>query len=431
MNSLMIHRSYRDEITVLSLLPPENWEYRMPDIVQGLASALRTRRPRKLLHIPGVGECIPTRSARAGLITAIKALVLPPNARIGVPLYCCPVVFKAIIAAGCTPRFIDVEPGSYCISAADFFAKRSQLDAVIAVHMFGNLCDMGSLKEAAQGIPIIEDCAQSLGSRLEGGFAGSHGTIAVFSFRSGKNPSVGEGGALFTRDKNINSRVLTFIDSMPAPSSSEEFIHVAVTGIRSMLRSRLLYGLAGYPLWQVYNKKVVYSAKSPIRLSKIFRSDHAIVSKRLASLDVTINIQRANADYYSRNLTLEPGMLCSEREGTYYNRYLYPITFSSSEQRDFIAGYLHARRIGTSRPYKDIADVAAVHYGYAGDCPAAEKIAQRVLVIPSYYRLKEKDIKRIVHSLNIGWTELKNRERCSGVMDPGAQGTMCETGDLH
>jgi dTDP-4-amino-4,6-dideoxygalactose transaminase len=99
------------------------------------------------------------RSARAAIIVAIKALNLSPGASIGVPLYCCPVVFKAIEAAGCKPCFIDIDPGTFCISAKDLSAKSAQIDALIAVHMFGNLCDMPGIQEAAQDKPIIEDCA--------------------------------------------------------------------------------------------------------------------------------------------------------------------------------------------------------------------------------------------------------------------------------
>ena len=84
-------------------------------------------------------------------------------------------------------RFIDVDPTTFCMSASDLYAKRSQVDAVIAVHLFGNLCNMASLQEVAQGKPIIEDCAQALGSNIQGRIAGSFGAIAFFSFRSGQN----------------------------------------------------------------------------------------------------------------------------------------------------------------------------------------------------------------------------------------------------
>lgn len=396
---------------MIGLLPAELWEYRFSDIIRGMAAALGPGEQSGTLNIAGLGNCIPARSARAALIAAIRSLELPAGARIGVPLYCCPVVFKAIKAAGCTARFIDIEPATFCMSAEDLSAKRSQVDAVIAVHMFGNLCDMPGLQEAAQGKPIIEDCAQSLGSKLDNRMAGSFGAIAAFSFRSGKYLSVGEGGAVFSSHTDIRSRLSQLISAMPAPSRAEEFTHVAVTYIRSKLRSKPLYGMVGYPLWSMYNKKVDYSAKSPIVLSQTYRSDLAITIKRLAFLDSAIARQRANADFYSTTLKLDPGMLCSEKPSTFYNRYLYPILFPLSEHRDLIAAYLHNRQIGTMQPYKDIADVAAAHYGYSGDCPAAEQIAKKVLVIPSNYSLRKKDIQHIAQCLNAGWAEITGRDR--------------------
>ena len=394
---------------MLGLIPTELWEYKFSDIIRGLAASLGARKLDGMLDIPGLGNCIPTRSGRAGLIASIKALNLPRDARIGVPLYCCPVVFKAIKAVGYTPRFIDIEPATYCMSADDLFRKRSEIDAVIAVHMFGNMCDMPSMQEAAQGIPIIEDCAQSLGSTLNGRMAGSFGTIAAFSFRSGKYLSVGEGGALFSNHAEIRFRLSELIAAMPAPSIAEECAHVAVTYIRSMLRSKPLYGVVGYPLWNIYNKKVDYSAKSPICLTQIYGADFVITGNRLKHLDSAIKGQRANADFYSSTLKLDPGMLCSEKPGTFYNRYLFPILFHSSEQRDFIADYLHNLQIDTAKPYKDIADIAATHYEYTGDCPEAEQVAKRVLVIPSYYNLKKGVVQRIAQYLNTGWAEITIR----------------------
>ena len=398
---------------MISLLPMESWEYKAGDVVRGLVTALGPRELGETLFIPGLGNCIPTRSARVGLIAAIRALDLPDGARIGVPLYCCPVVFKAIKAAGCTAHFIDIEPASYCLSAVDLYKKRSQIDAVIAVHMFGNLSDMLSLREAAEGKPIIEDCAQSIGSKLNSRMAGSYGTIAVFSFRSGKYLSVGEGGALFSNNADVRSRLSQLVAEMPVPSRADECAHVAVTYLRSMLRSKPLYGAVGYPLWAIYNKKVDFSAKSPIILSRSYMTDLATTRHRLAFLDSAIERQRANADFYSRTLKLDSGMLCSQKPGTFYNRYLYPIIFPSSEQRDSMASYLRNRQIDTAQPYKDVIDGAAQYYGYAGDCPVAEQIVKSVLVIPSYHSLKEKDVERIARCVNAGGEEIKR----SGLSD--------------
>jgi dTDP-4-amino-4,6-dideoxygalactose transaminase len=256
---------------------------------------------------------------------------------------------------------------------------------------------------------MIEDCAQSLGSKLAGSMAGSFGTISAFSFRSGKYLSVGEGGALFSSQSDIRSRLSRLTSEMPIPSQADECKHVFVTYIRSKLRSKPLYGILGYPLWSIYNKKVDYSRKSPIVISQIFRSDLAGTKRRLALLDAAIKRQRANAEFYTRTLTLDPGMLCSEKPGTFINRYLYPIVFPSPEHRDTIAAYLLSRQIATAKPYSDITDVAATHYGYSGGCPSAERIAKTVLVIPNNYSLGQQDLQHIAQSLNVGWSEISGR----------------------
>lgn len=393
---------------MFGLLPAEYWDYKVSDIIRGLVSALDSRKPNRMVDIAGIGSCIPTRSGRSAIVTAIKSLDLPIGARIGVPLYSCPVVFKAIKAAGCKACFIDMESDTFCLSAGDLSAKRSKLDALIVIHMFGNMCDMLSVLTVAKGMPIIEDCAQSIGSKLDGRMAGSFGTIAVFSFRSGKYLSVGEGGALFSSLKDIRSRLAQLIAQMPVPSRSEECIHVAKTYIRSSLRSRPLFGAVGYPLWHIYNKKVDYTAKTPIINGQIYMPDLDLTSHRLSFIDKAIESQRANADYYSQTLNLDPGMLCSEKPGAFYNRYLYPIRFPSSKHRDLMANYLQSHQINTIKPYQDIAEIATAHYRYKGDCPVTETVSKKLLAIPSYSSLKKRDVERIAMSVNSGWEEIKN-----------------------
>lgn len=399
---------------MLDLLPTELWDYSVADVLRGLRAALSPRQPDGTLPLPGLGDCVPARSARAGIVLAIRALELRPGARIGVPLYCCPVVFKAIRAAGCVPRFIDVDPATFCLSVADLAAKRSELDALIAVHMFGNVCDVPRLQEWLQGKPIIEDCAQSLGSRHHGRFAGSFGAISVFSFRSGKYLSVGEGGALFSNREDLRSRLMESTSDLSFESLAGECSHVVKTYTRSKLRSRPLYGLVGYPLWEFYNRKVDYSAKSPLVLTRMCRSDFILTLDRLPSLDSAIQRRRANADFYSRSLNLDPGMIPPEEPGAFCNRYQYPVVFPSSGYRDSITEYLHCRGIGTAKPYRDIAKIAAAHYGYAGDCPVAEDIARRVLVIPNHHRLDQCNIEHIARCLNTGWAELSRFREPAG-----------------
>ena len=394
---------------MLGLIPRDHWEHRLSDVYRGLIAALATRKRSEGLFLDGLGGCIPVQSGRAALVAAIKALGLPAGAHVGVPLFCCHVVFKAIAAAGCLPCFIDVEPETFCMSSEDLQGKRSNVDAVIAVHMFGNLCDVPQLKEAAPGIPVIEDCAQALGSELHGRPAGSLGDVSFFSFRSGKYLSVGEGGALFSADKDICSRASDVVSAMPAPSIGEESLHVAKVYVKSLLRSRPLYGLVGYSLWTTLGRGMNLSERSAVDLGQIYNSDQAIVRKRLQSLKSVIERQRDNAGLLLKTLKLEPSMLCAERPGTFYNRYHFPITFPSQEARDLIADYLHKRKIDTIRYLDDIVDIARRQFGYAGGCGVAESLSKRVLIIPSYYSLKANEIERIATCVDEGWLKASRR----------------------
>ena len=391
-----------------NLIPLENLEYSLEDALRGLISVIKKNYQYDTIDINGLGACIPTRSARAAIHTAIKVLNLSAGSKIGVPLYCCPVVFKAIEAAGCKHCFIDVDPETCCLSAEDLARKRNDLDAIIAVHMFGNTCDMRAILDIAHGKPVIEDCAQSLGSMINGQMTGTFGAAAAFSFRSGKYLSVGEGGALFSNQPTIKNKLAKEISALPAPRFFDELKHIAETYIRTKLRTRPFYGLVGYPLWKFYNKTVHYTSKSPIILSQSYLSDLVTAGKRLKYLNAAINQQRAYADFYAQNLNLEKDMLCMEKPGTFYNRYIYPIVYQSTSQRDLIAAYLHKHGIGTAKPYHDIAVVAATYYGYNGNCPVSERIANGVLAIPSYYKLNNKQIQCITQYMNDGWKEIKN-----------------------
>lgn len=387
---------------MVGLIPAENWEYSLRDLFAGVISTISNSDKYKIINIDGVGNCIPARSARVAICTALKVLNLSKGARIGVPLYCCPVVFKAIEAAGCKHCFIDIDFKTCCMSAEDLARKRNNLDAIIAVHMFGNTCDMPSLLDIAQGKPIIEDCAQSIGSMINGRMTGTFGAAAAFSFRSGKYLSVGEGGALFSSQPTINRKLTEAISLLPTPGLLDELKHLAETYIRTKLRTRPLYGLVGYPLWKYYNKTVDYSGKSPIVFSQSYMSDVATAAKRLESLNISVQKQRQYADLFTQELALSPNMYCKEMQGAFYNRYLYPILFNSTAQRDQMIIHLHKHGIGTAKPYHDIAAVAARYYGYKGDCPVSEQIADRVLVVPNYYNLKEREIQNIVRCIKDG-----------------------------
>lgn len=388
------------------LLPRDRWEYSLADAFRGLAAVIKGAPKDSVINLPQLSNCIPMRSGRAGILAALSSLQLAPGARIGVPLFCCPIVFKAIVSAGCKVRFLDVDPATFCLSAEDLTAKKDQLDAVVAVHMFGNMCDMALLQKAAPGIPIIEDCAQALGSKLNGRAAGSFGDVSIFSFRSGKYLSVGEGAALHSGSGQIRSRLAQFVEQTSRPGKRAEFQHVATTWLKSLLRRKPLYGLVGFFLWTRVNKEKRMSITPPVHPGAIHATDLALTKHRLAKIDVLVSRQRAIAEQFSSGLNLEQSMVCSERAGAFYNRLQYPITFQSQKQRDFMADFLLQQDVDSVKYLDEVVTTAAEVFQYGGDCPRSEQLSKQVLIIPNHYALREKDVKHIINAVNAGWAEL-------------------------
>lgn len=113
---------------------------------------------------------------------------------------------------GATPVFVDILPDTWCLDPARVEAaitKRTR--AIIAVHLYGNMCAMDDLLRlsARHGIPVIEDAAEGLGSRWQGRHAGTMGAFGVFSFHGSKTMTTGEGGMLITNDAALYRKVLS------------------------------------------------------------------------------------------------------------------------------------------------------------------------------------------------------------------------------
>jgi perosamine synthetase len=394
---------------MLRLIPTELYDYSMADLVHGLIAAARPALRLESIDLPSIGRGVPIRSARAGIVVALQALGLRPGSRIGVPLYCCPVVFKAVRAAGSVPRFLDIDPETYCLSADDLRAKASDIDAVIAVHMFGNLCDMTKVLEIAAGRPVIEDCAQSLGSRLNGRPAGVMGAVSVFSFRLGKYLSAGEGAALHTEQPDLEREIIQRTKALDSPSAADEFKHPLSAFLRSRLRKEPLWGFVGSTLWQAYNRRTDFMAKSPLVMSRMLRSDHENLRRRLGHLGHMIRAQRENAGFYQEHLKVEPSRLCIERPGAFYNRFMFPIIMDSPRERDLLIGYLKNKGVGAASPYEDVVEGAVTNYGYRGDCPEAERLLKTTLVIPCHHALSARDRAHIAASVNKGWSHTTPR----------------------
>jgi len=127
---------------------------------------------------------------------------------------------------GAKPVFVDILEDSWCIDPEKAQAAITpRTKAVIAVHLYGNLCEMDRLLAMGKnhGIAIVEDAAEAIGSKFHGNRAGSMGSFGTFSFHGTKTMTTGEGGMFVTSDNALYERVLTLSNHGRARGQTRQF----------------------------------------------------------------------------------------------------------------------------------------------------------------------------------------------------------------
>jgi perosamine synthetase len=174
----------------------------------------------------GVEYAIATSSCTGALHMGLAALGIGPGDEVILADINWIASAAPITYLGAKPVLVDVLPDTWCIDPAKAEAAITpRTKAIIAVHIYGNVCDMDSLSAigAKHQIAIIEDAAEAIGSKWHGKRAGSMGIFGVFSFHGSKTVTTGEGGMFVTRDKALYDRVSTLNNHGRAQGEKRQF----------------------------------------------------------------------------------------------------------------------------------------------------------------------------------------------------------------
>jgi dTDP-4-amino-4,6-dideoxygalactose transaminase len=159
----------------------------------------------------GVAHAAGVANGTDALALALRALDVQAGQRVVTVANAGGYATAAILAAGATPVLVDVDARTYTMQPAALAAALERpTAAVIVTHLYGRMADMPALLALADpcGVPVIEDCAQAHGARLDGRPAGSWGRLAAFSFYPTKNlGGIGDGGAVTTNDVSLDRAV--------------------------------------------------------------------------------------------------------------------------------------------------------------------------------------------------------------------------------
>jgi aminotransferase EvaB len=217
----------RDILRASSLMPIRMWDYRAEyeaerdDLLAAVDQVLRSGQlilgdsvrafEAEFSAYCGVGQGIGVNSGTDALTLALRALGVAPGDEVITTANTAIPTVSAIVTAGGTPRFVDIEPGTGLMDVGQVErAITERTRCVIPVHLYGQCVNMDALHEitAPRGIPLLEDCAQSTGAEYRGRRAGSMSDLAAFSFYPTKIlGAFGDGGMVVTPDERLAARI--------------------------------------------------------------------------------------------------------------------------------------------------------------------------------------------------------------------------------
>jgi dTDP-4-amino-4,6-dideoxygalactose transaminase len=324
-------------------------------------------------------HCVGVASGTAALSLMLEAYGIGPGDEVIVPAHTFIASALAVSHVGATPVLCEVLEGTGLIDpAAASAAVGPRTAAVLAVHLYGQACDMDPIHAFAgpRGLLVLEDAAQAHGATYHGRRAGSLGNAAAFSFYPSKNlGALGDGGAICTNDDVLAAR-LRRLRNLGQRAKGE---HVEVG----------------------YNE----------RLDGL---QAALLRVKLTHLDKWNEARRVHAAQY--RALLEPTVrLVEERPDSPSVHHLFPARF---ENRDAISSALRKRGIETGVHY-----TPAVHHHPAwrpdqlrhGAVPIAEAWAAEEVSLPMHPDLTAEEVERVAEAVHMALAvpnALSGENRC-------------------
>lgn len=194
----------------------------------------------------GVRYAVSLPSCTSAIHLSLAALGISPGDEVILPDITWIASSAPVTYVGATPIFADIDPVTWCLSA-DSFATciTPRTKAVIPVDLYGGISDMDAIRRIADenGVAIIEDAAEAIGTEYRGRRAGSFGDTGVFSFHGSKTLTTGEGGMLVTDRDDLHDRVQILRDH-GRPTGDRMFYNQEVAFKYKMSGMQAALGLA-------------------------------------------------------------------------------------------------------------------------------------------------------------------------------------------
>ena len=167
----------------------------------------------KLAELVGTRYCVSTSNGTTAIHLSYLSLGLNSNSRIAIPAYGFLAAANIAQQMHMSIEFYDLEKTTMNIGLDELTRlEELNLDAIVIIQNYGNMNDMHTIEAWAtkNNIILIEDAAESLGSKYGNRMSGSFGDVSTMSFHGAKTITTGEGGAVFTNSEELHSQLLLY-----------------------------------------------------------------------------------------------------------------------------------------------------------------------------------------------------------------------------
>jgi perosamine synthetase len=312
----------------------------------------------------GSGYAIATSSCTGALHMGMAAIGIGPGDEVILADTNWIATVAPIVHLGAKPVLVDICPDTWCIDpVAAEKAITPDTKAIVATHIYGNLCDLDALRAIANkhGIALIEDAAEAIGSTYQGRAAGSMGIFSGCSFHGSKTMTTGEGGMFFTPSEALYETVLTLSNHGRSRKQAKQFWPEMV----------------GYK----FKMSNIQAALGCAQLERV----QALVERRREILQL----------YQERLLSLPGIRMNPELPGTRIGAWMPTVVFAAStgvRSADAIAVF-QARNIDARVFFHPLSSLPMFE-GWAHN-PHAIDVAARAINLPSFHDITPAEIDRV------------------------------------
>lgn len=291
---------------------------------------------------------------------ALLALGIGPGDEVIVPTLTYIASVNAITYTGATPVFVDSLRETWQMDPDGVRQRLTpRTKAILCVHLYGHPCDMDALTNIASenGVFLLEDCAEAVGTKFKNRHVGSFGDIGIYSFFGNKTITTGEGGMVVANDRKLIERAIHFKGQGLA--AGREYWH----------------DIIGYN----YRMTNICAA---IGLAQLERVDEILRSKRRIR------------ELYAAGLTGVPVELQPVSKDVKHSHWMVCGLTEKLEQRDALRENLAENGIET-RPVFNPIHTMPIYSSCREEHPIAEDLARRGINLPSWPDLEDQQIEQI------------------------------------